>query len=319
MMKYVHICSVFRDNLHVFSNQSQYREATVLRHILKHLRQRRLLTPYATVLSRSGFQTENPLVTKLYESIVLQGGWQRAEELIAIIARAGLFDSYLHDSQPYANWKPLHGTDPDGDIPSPRGGHGMCIDPDNDMIYLFGGWDGQKSLDDFWVYRVKDDQWRALSHSTAAEQNAPGARSCHKMAFDTKTGSIYLLGRLNDDDASKPTNPPSPGQTNPEGHTKDFCSEFYRYHTRGADSGKWDFLSFDTAVSRFLCHTFLSLKKEHQSSGGPPLMFDHQLVIDSDAQMLYVFGGRVVDGGDTVKYSGLYSYNVRTSKWAFLQ
>jgi len=133
----------------------------------------------------------------------------------------------------------------------------MCIDTINDMIYLLGGWDGQKSLDDFWVYSIQHDKWRVLSHGTSGEQNAPGARSCHKMVFDTKTGSIYLLGRLSDSDSLKPMNdggssrqPTQPSvedNTNPT--TKAFCSEFYRYHTRGVDSGKWDFLSFDTAVS----------------------------------------------------------------------
>lgn len=125
------------------------------------------------------------------------------------------------------------------------------------MIYLFGGWDGKKSLDDFWMYNVKEDKWSVLSHSTSTEQNAPGARSCHKMAFDTKTGSIYLLGRLSDSDAIKATNGTGPqSQVNGEENTappaRTFCSEFYRYHTRGVDSGKWDYLSFDTAVSSLL-------------------------------------------------------------------
>ena len=44
------------------------------------------------------------------------------------------------------------------------------------------------------------------------------------------------------------------------------------------------------------------------------------MVMDSESQMLYVFGGRVVDGDwDVSKYSGLYSYNVSTSKWRLLQ
>ena len=38
--------------------------------------------------------------------------------------------------------------------------------------------------------------------------------------------------------------------------------------------------------------------------------------IDSDAQVIYVSGGRVVDAEwDALKFSGLYSYNIRTSKW----
>ena len=57
-----------------------------------------------------------------------------------------------------------------------------------------------------------------------------------------------------------------------------------------------------------------------QSAGGPSLIFDHQMVIDPESQMIYVFGGRIVDGNwDEVKYSGLYSYNIRTSRWKLLQ
>ena len=44
------------------------------------------------------------------------------------------------------------------------------------------------------------------------------------------------------------------------------------------------------------------------------------MVIDSDAQIIWVFGGRVIDGDwNGEKYSGLYSYNIRMSKWRLLQ
>ena len=44
------------------------------------------------------------------------------------------------------------------------------------------------------------------------------------------------------------------------------------------------------------------------------------MVMDSEAQVLYFFGGRVVDGDwDVPKYSGLYNYTVSTSKWKLLQ
>jgi hypothetical protein len=49
-------------------------------------------------------------------------------------------------------------------------------------------------------------------------------------------------------------------------------------------------------------------------------VYDHQMEIDCEAQILYVFGGRVIDGdGSTSKYAGLYSYNVRLGKWQHLQ
>ncbi|KAK2464345.1 hypothetical protein APHAL10511_003802 [Amanita phalloides] len=314
----------------------EYREAVVLRHILKHLRQRRLLTPFDSILFRSFMKLEHPLVTELHTNVVLRGNWPQAEQLLDEFSSTGLFNSYLRSCQPYTTFKPLRGTDADGDVPCPRGGHAMCIDPVNDQIYLHGGFDGEKCLDDFWVYDVKKDKWKVLSLGTAQEQNAPGPRSCHKMVFDTKTGSIYLLGRLTDSDQLKPpatgaiisttgssttpmqptrqsgqfthmqavplTLPATPTQFRAVETPRNYCSEFYRYHTRGLDEGKWDFLSFDTATS-----------------GGPPLIFDHQMVLDSEYQMLYVFGGRVIDGEwDSVKCSGMFCYNVRKSKWSCL-
>lgn len=220
----------------------------------------------------------------------------------------------------------------------------MCIDPVNEMIYIFGGWDGEKSMDDFWVYDIKGDKWQVLSHGTSKEQNAPGARSCHKMVFDTKTGSIYLLGGLNDADGLRAPAPSNAGTTAPAGTSsilprrqqqqqpstsastseettpKTYFSEFYRYHTRGVDSGKWDFLAFDTAVSFVSKDCWLTADSGWQSSGGPPLIFDHQMAMDCEAQILYIFGGRVVDGDwDNSTYSGLFSYNVRLSRWRSLQ
>jgi muskelin len=236
-----------------------------------------LLTPFQTILSRADIQLEHPFVTQLHESLVLRGDWSRSEKLLDVLSSAGLFDNYLQSCQPYAMWTRLLGTDADGDVPPARGGHAMCIDPVNEMVYIFGGWDGEKSMDDFWAYSIKEDKWQVLSHSTSKEQNAPGARSCHKMVFDTKTGSIYLLGGLNDADglrAPVPSNARTPAgastgastgapslpqqiqQQQPSTSTSEetaskasSCSEFYRYHTRGVDSGKWDFLAFDTAVS----------------------------------------------------------------------
>ncbi|EED85132.1 predicted protein [Postia placenta Mad-698-R] len=274
--------------------RSQYHEASVLRHVLKHLRKRRFLTPFADILSRCGIQLEHPRVTDLYDNIVLQGNWPHSEELLQRLASEGLFDEHQRASPPRAEWTRLHGLDADGDAPCRRGGHAMCMDEENGLIYLFGGWDGQRNLDDFWVYDVRADLWRLLSLATGRDLNGPGPRSCHKMAFDRKTGSIYVLGRLLDsDDVDQPAtnsggvNSPSDSSGVPDiraasaSHTVGIPragsvtrlvwpstpSEFYRYHTRGLDAGKWDLLTMDTQVC-----------------GGPPLIYDHQMVVDSEAQ-----------------------------------
>lgn len=56
-----------------------------------------------------------------------------------------------------------------------------------------------------------------------------------------------------------------------------------------------------------------------QRCGGPPLIFDHQMLVDSEAGTIYVSGGRVVDGDwESIKYSGLYSYDIRVKKWRLL-
>ncbi|KAL1942840.1 hypothetical protein VTO73DRAFT_5080 [Trametes versicolor] len=309
-----------------------------------HSLNRRFLTPVHHILAQSGFQLEHPLVTSLHESFVLSGDWRRAEELIRDCASVGLLENYRQACQARTRWTRIKGLDADGDVPCRRGGHAMCIDEMAAVIYLFGGWDGQRNLDDFWAYDIFLDAWRLISPATSRDKNGPGPRACHKMVFDSKTGSIYLLGRLGDADkpeldtatrtraghpasgmtdasvlnlregnveyvgrdpripeasASASARIPPPHTVLPSSYTTSLCSEFYRYHTRGLDYGQWDLLAFDTAAS-----------------GGPPLISDHQMEIDSEAQMIYVFGGRVADAEwEMLKFSGLYSYDIRTSRW----
>lgn len=105
-----------------------------MHHILKHLRQRRLLSPYNIILSRSGTQLEHPLITELYNNIVLRGDWIESEKLLGNISTAGLFDQFLKSSRPVASWQEIRDTDANGEYPSARGGHAMCIDPQREYI-----------------------------------------------------------------------------------------------------------------------------------------------------------------------------------------
>ncbi|KAF7315763.1 Muskelin-N domain-containing protein [Mycena indigotica] len=284
----------------------QSRETSAMRYVLKHLRQHRFLTPYNAILSRCGLQVEHPLVTELHANLVLKGDWAKAEEVLGRISQTDLFDEYRNSNQCRAVWNRLMGTDPNGDRPSERGGHAMCIDPVEDVVYLFGGWNGSTSLDDFWAYDIKADKWRVLSYSTSRERvpNAPNARSCHKMVFDVKTGAIYMLGRLNDADAQAISSATAPVPTDPPRPVPG-C-ELYRYHTRGPLAEQWEFLSPDPPVDI--------------TRGSPPLVYDHQMAMDSEAQVLYMYGGRVIDNDwANTKYAGLYSYNVATAQWQLLQ
>ena len=78
------------------------------------------------------------------------------------------------------------------------------------------------------------------------------------MVVDTKSRCVYLLKRLGDRDVMPvmPVMPEDREMLRRAGERVGssramtaYCSEFYRYHTRGLDAGKWDLLSFDTAVS----------------------------------------------------------------------
>ncbi|KAF9028988.1 hypothetical protein BDZ89DRAFT_1065702 [Hymenopellis radicata] len=280
---------VYIDN--VQRKYEEFLETAALRLALKHLRQRRLLTPYNSILERSGLQMEHPLVSELYDLIVIQGKWEDAEKLLVKVSTAGLFNDYLRSCEPHAIWERLRGTNPDGDVPCARGGHAMCIDTARGIIYLFGGWDGSKSLDDFWAYHISNDKWEIICTSTSRVKCAPPASSCHKMVFDSKTGSIYVFGRLSDTIVPKPNEHNEPP------------AELYRYHTTGIDTGKWDCFSF------------------HPSNKScPPLIYDHQMVMDCEAQILYVFGGKVVEEEkSSSRYSGLYSFSVQSKRWTQLQ
>ncbi|KAE9403924.1 hypothetical protein BT96DRAFT_936129 [Gymnopus androsaceus JB14] len=259
----------------VKKDYDQFREKRVMQHILKHLRQRRLLTPYNSILSQSSVQLEHPLVTQLYESIVLTGDWDRAEKLLRDISVAGpLIPAPLGEQ--------IHDTDLNGEIPSARGGHAMCIDSQRGLIYLFGGWDGQKSLDDFWLYDIKERRWTVLSPNTSLDAYAPGPRSCHKMVYDSKTNAIYVLGKLGELENNPVGGTGSIGRTHRSSTGADetptlssramSSSEFYRYH---CETNKWERLAIDV--------------------NGPRTIFDHQMAIDSEAQILYVFGGRAAE------------------------
>lgn len=61
-------------------------------------------------------------------------------------------------------------------------------------IYVFGGWDGYRDLDDFWSYNISGNKWKLLSSDTEAD-GGPSPRSCHKMVLDVGCRHIFILGR----------------------------------------------------------------------------------------------------------------------------
>jgi muskelin len=226
----------------------QHKKAMTLRHILKHLRSHRLMAPFKALSASVDVQLEHPLVTRLYDSIVSDGNWAEAERVLQLSTDAGLFDAFARGAPAQAAWTRLCSASAEGDTPRQRGGHAMCIDEAAGKIYLYGGWDGERSLDDFWVYSIAEGQWRVVPRNEDAIW--PGRRSCHRMVFDAGTGRIYLLGCLGVSDDKLRENDglyrlsSGTGEPRAPAHRADF----YVFHTRGDDAGAWELLSANTEV-----------------------------------------------------------------------
>ena len=142
-----------------------------------------------------------------------------------------------------------------------RGGHQMSIDVPNHEIWMYGGWDGEKDLGDLWTFSIQSKMWRCVSDDCSKE-GGPSARSCHKICLDTEQKVLYTLGRFVD----------SSEISSASGDV--VKSDFYSYDLR---KGVWTLLSADV-----------------EAEGGPPLIYDHQMCVDSHTRTLYVFGGKII-------------------------
>ncbi|CAG8724349.1 22373_t:CDS:10, partial [Dentiscutata erythropus] len=262
----------------------QFRENEAIRLCLKHFRQRNYLDAFNALQSKTKTPLEDPFITELYEQIVSNGDFQMAEDTMINAAEKGLFDEYIRNCPYNYFWKKIEATDACGVSPCTRGGHQMCIDVEAGQIYLLGGWDGNNNLADFWSYDINPKKWNLISHNTR-EQGGPGPRSNHKICLDHIMKRIYVFGRFIGRGSRANAN---------------FNSDFYSYDII---NNQWIKLCDNTALV-----------------GGPSLIYDHQMCIDSEAQMIYVFGGRTVHPDtEPFTYSGLYSYNIRSNEWKLIR
>jgi len=298
--------------------QKQYREKETIRLCLKHFRQHNYLEVFESLQKKTKIQLEHPLLTELHSTLVLRGDYQGTEELIVKSSEQGVFSKYMSSQQPRSVWTPLilpedsleaptpppEVTAPPGEEreeeeeeeklpptqPTARGGHQLVMDPGSQMIYLFGGWDGNRDLSDFWAYNVALGKWTLISADTEAD-GGPPSRSCHKMVVDPVYRQIFVLGRYLERGLR-------------DLHTN-IKSDFYVYDI---GSNTWTQITDDTAAL-----------------GGPSLIFDHQMCLDSDTRCIYVFGGQSLHVTEEEsrpaaekKFSGLYVYCVANNTWRLI-
>ncbi|XP_070558105.1 muskelin-like [Ptychodera flava] len=271
---------------------NQYREREAIRLCLKHFRQHNYSEAFESLQKKTKISLEHPLLTELHNALVLNGDFDKCEEITEKAVNDGLFNHYINQLDYKPKWTPIIPLHCGGDDSRPgmRGGHQMSIDVETETIYMFGGWDGAQDLSDFWSYSVLSGQWTCISRNTE-DEGGPSARSCHKMCLDPHRKQIFTLGRYLDS-----------GMRN----SQSLKSDFYVYDIT---SNKWTLICDDTG-----------------GEGGPKLIFDHQMCIDSEKSTLYVFGGRVLVGSSSSEdrtqeatFSGLFSYHIPTNTWKQLR
>ncbi|GLV40092.1 muskelin [Carabus blaptoides fortunei] len=267
---------------------TMYREHEIVRLCLKHFRQRNYSNALRALEQDTNVKLEDPLLAEFHTILVDNADYKKAESFLENAMYMGLFSEYIKHKEYQPVWEQIDVGDDNQLRPGMRGGHQMCIDAYTSTIYLFGGWDGNKDLNDLWSYNINTMKWSLLCLDSAAE-DGPSARSCHKMCLDTKRKQIFMLGRYLDVQYRC---------------TDTLQSDFFMYDV---ESGRWMLIAEDTS-----------------SVGGPFLIFDHQMCMDVEERILYVFGGRVLAQPSSnpeepnlteVVYSGLFAYYVSTSTW----
>ncbi|KAI9178994.1 hypothetical protein H9P43_005656 [Blastocladiella emersonii ATCC 22665] len=280
------------------------RENELVRACLKFFRQRNFSRAFAAlaaeVAQHPGAALEDPLLSQLHACVVHQRDYEAAERLIVSAAEQGMLDEHVSQAAWTPKWAPVavpqHMPRPCG-----RGGHQAFLDADANVLYVHGGWDGARDLGDLWAFDLSARTWTCVAHDTRAVGHGPSPRSCHKICVDPARRCAYMLGRFIDtSDAGAAATAAMGSDAIGEGGAGAFDSDFWRFDL---DSRTWTRLSTNTANDQ-----------------GPSLIYDHQMAMDSDAQILYVFGGRVVTRDASVQiFSGLYAYHVREARWVLLR
>lgn len=268
-----------------------YRQREVIRLCMKHFRKLEQPEIVETLQRVTGVPLEDPRLTGLYDLLVTKGEHLQAERFISNAVMMGLLNDYINAQTYRALWTKLSTNEPK---PGMRGGHQMVLDPSAELLYLFGGWDGNQDLSDLWSYNIATNKWTLICKDTETV-GGPTARSCHKMCLDPERRQLFTLGRYLDTQYRTPEN---------------LKSDFFVYDI---ESNKWTQISEDTGVV-----------------GGPQLIYDHQMSMDVEKRTIYIFGGRVlvsptnsdehgmVPSSTEPIFSGLYSYYVPTGTWTRL-
>lgn len=133
---------------------------------LKYFRQKNMMDVFHILKNRTGVELEHPLISELHGHLVIHANFSSAEKILQQAHQNNIYTPYSESATYTPHWRQIHATSEDGDAPSARGGHQMCIDEEDRMIYVLGGWDGKQDLSDFWCFDIRENRWHLLSSDT---------------------------------------------------------------------------------------------------------------------------------------------------------
>lgn len=73
--------------------------------------------------------------------------------------------------------------------PNPREGHAMAYDSENELMVMYGGYDGTNYLSETWTYSAGGNIWMSLNPASP-----PSARAWTAMSYDREEDYIILFG-----------------------------------------------------------------------------------------------------------------------------
>ncbi|KAG9508874.1 Muskelin [Fragariocoptes setiger] len=274
-----------------------YREQLAAKHVLKFLRQNNHLDLYEQLRDRCNIQMEDPILTRLNRYLVQEGDFEMAEQLIDEAAQNGLFADYIRKQPFIPEWSHLS-SEQYCQKSMPRHSQQLCLDPTTQLIYLLGSSDPESSDEttlSLWQFCIKEKSWKIL-YSSSKHIFGPSPRHGHRMCIDTIRKKLYLFGR------------------------------FVPRDQRNSENLKSDFYVFDINLSRWYL-----ISEDTSQDGGPQLLTNHQMCLDAQKNVLYIFGGYyqfkvpqsmcedLSSYVERFSYSGLWAYDINGKLWQKLR
>lgn len=81
-----------------------------IRLCLKHFRQKNMMDLYETLKNKTGIELEDPLIGYLHQSLVVDGDFEGAENLIVKANEREIFRSFVQEAKYTPTWQRIYAS-----------------------------------------------------------------------------------------------------------------------------------------------------------------------------------------------------------------